>query len=150
MLTLAETYAIALVAALLIGIVVAYWAFRRRVPDAKPRTIEMEVPAPAVTEPIAPPSIPAAEGPPDDLQTLKGVGAKLAALLADNGITRFDQLAALGPPELAALDAQMGAFKGRLERDRVVEQASYLARGDRDGYQRIFGNLGGGGSDGSG
>jgi hypothetical protein len=38
----------------------------------------------------------------------------------------------------------MGAFRGRLERDRVVEQACFLARNDRDGYEAIFGKLGGG------
>jgi hypothetical protein len=36
----------------------------------------------------------------------------------------------------------MGAFRGRIERDRVVEQARYLARGDRDGYEATFGKLG--------
>jgi len=42
------------------------------------------------------------------------------------------------------LDDRLGPFKGRLERDRVVEQASYLARGDRDGFEARFGKLGSG------
>ncbi|HEX9955349.1 MAG TPA: helix-hairpin-helix domain-containing protein [Allosphingosinicella sp.] len=88
--------------------------------------------------------IPAADGPPDNLQTMKGVGPKLASQLNEAGITRFDQLAGLSPAELQMLDAKMGAFQGRLERDRVQEQARFLARGDRDGYQAIFGKLGGG------
>ncbi|HEY7810042.1 MAG TPA: hypothetical protein VIA98_06655 [Allosphingosinicella sp.] len=88
--------------------------------------------------------IPAADGPPDNLQTMKGVGPKLASQLNEAGITRFDQLAGLSPAELGMLDAKMGAFQGRLERDRVQEQARFLARGDRDGYQAIFGKLGGG------
>jgi predicted flap endonuclease-1-like 5' DNA nuclease len=80
----------------------------------------------------------------DDLQMLKGVGPKLAQKLQENGIFRFDQLAALSANEVTLLDAKLGAFKGRLERDRVVEQASYLARGDRDGFEARFGRLGNG------
>ena len=79
----------------------------------------------------------------DDLQMLKGVGPKLAQKLKENGIVRFEQLAALSPNEVTILDAKLGPFKGRLERDRVVEQASYLARGDRDGFEARFGSLGG-------
>jgi predicted flap endonuclease-1-like 5' DNA nuclease len=75
---------------------------------------------------------------------LKGVGPKLAQKLKENGIFRFDQLAALSPNEVTILDAKLGAFKGRLERDRVAEQASYLARGDRDGFEARFGKLGSG------
>jgi predicted flap endonuclease-1-like 5' DNA nuclease len=88
--------------------------------------------------------IPPADGPADNLQTLKGVGPKLAKQLNEAGVTRFDQLAGLSSAELSLLDSKMGAFRGRLERDRVVEQAAFLARGDRDGYEAIFGKLGSG------
>ena len=77
----------------------------------------------------------------DDLQMMKGVGPKLAALLAAEGITRFWQIAALTPDDLARLDAHLGAFKGRLVRDRIVRQAAYLSEGDRAGYEREFGRL---------
>ena len=86
---------------------------------------------------------PAEGGPPDNLQTLKGVGPKLAQKLNENGITRFEQLAGLSGNEVAMLDEKLGPFKGRLERDRIVEQASYLARGDREGFEARFGSLGG-------
>ena len=82
------------------------------------------------------------QGAGDDLQMLKGVGPKLAQKLNENGITRFEQLAGLSPNEVAMLDSKLGPFKGRLERDRVVEQAAYLARGDRDGFEARFGKLG--------
>jgi predicted flap endonuclease-1-like 5' DNA nuclease len=82
-------------------------------------------------------------GPPDNLQMLKGVGPKLALKLNENGIFRFEQIARLSANEVAILDTKLGPFKGRLERDRVVEQASYLARGDRDGFEARFGSLGG-------
>jgi predicted flap endonuclease-1-like 5' DNA nuclease len=90
------------------------------------------------------PQIPIADGPPDNLQTLKGVGPKLVSQLNAAGITRFDQLARLSANEVEMLDARMGAFRGRLTRDRVSEQAAYLARGDRDGYEAVFGKLGSG------
>lgn len=85
--------------------------------------------------------LPGASGPPDDLQLLKGVGPKLAALLNARGVTRFDQLAKLSPGQVEALDAELGAFRGRLARDRIVEQAAYLARGDREGFEARFGKL---------
>jgi predicted flap endonuclease-1-like 5' DNA nuclease len=85
--------------------------------------------------------LPGASGPPDDLNKLKGVGPKLAALLNERGIRRFDQIAKLSPGQVEALDESLGAFSGRFARDRIVEQADYLARGDLDGYQARFGNL---------
>jgi hypothetical protein len=46
------------------------------------------------------------------------------------------------------LEEKLGPFRGRLARDRVVEQARFLARGDRDGFEAQFGSLGGGTGDG--
>lgn len=82
-------------------------------------------------------------GPADDLQRLKGVGPKFVARLHELGITRFDQLAGLNANEAAHLDERMGPFQGRLLRDRVIEQADYLARGDIDGFEEKFGRLAG-------
>jgi predicted flap endonuclease-1-like 5' DNA nuclease len=39
------------------------------------------------------------------------------------------------------IDAELGAFRGRLVRDRIVEQAAFLARGDQAGYEASFGKL---------
>jgi predicted flap endonuclease-1-like 5' DNA nuclease len=72
------------------------------------------------------------------------VGAKFAAKLNENGIARFDQLAALDDQAAAALDERMGAFRGRLARDRVIEQARFLAQGDTAGFEGTFGKLGSG------
>ena len=82
-----------------------------------------------------------ASGSPDDLVQLKGVGPKLAALLNTHGITRFDQIASLTPTQVDDLDAELGAFRGRLARDHVVDQADYLARGDFDGFEQRYGKL---------
>ena len=85
--------------------------------------------------------LPGASGPPDDLVQLKGVGPKLAALLNAQGLTRFDQIARLSEGQVEMLDSSLGAFRGRLARDRIVEQADYLARGDIDGFEYRFGKL---------
>ena len=85
--------------------------------------------------------LPGASGPPDDLIKLKGVGPKLAAILNERGIKRFDQIAKLSAGQVEAIDESLGAFRGRFERDRIVEQANYLARGDIDGYEAKFGAL---------
>ena len=77
----------------------------------------------------------------DDLELLKGVGPKLAAILAERGITKFAQIARLTPDQVAGLDQTLGAFRGRFTRDRIVDQADYLARGDTDGFEREFGKL---------
>ena len=78
----------------------------------------------------------------DDLTRLKGVGPKFAARLHELGITRYAQLAGLSENEVAMLDEKLGPFRGRLVRDRVPEQADYLARGDTDGFEERFGSLG--------
>lgn len=165
MMLLLETYAVALIAALLIGIVVSYWAFRGSGPAVRgeiaPEPVEIPAAGPAspsiaMLPEVVPTlaaevpglgtafTIPLAAGSPDDLQMLKGVGAKFAAKLNENGIARFDQLAALTTDEVADLDERMGPFKGRLLRDRVVDQAAFLARGDRAGFEAAFGKLGSG------
>lgn len=85
--------------------------------------------------------LPGASGPPDNLERLKGVGPKLAAMLNAMGIIRFDQLARLSEAEVERIDSSLGAFRGRLTRDQVVAQADYLARGDVDGFEQRFGKL---------
>ena len=77
----------------------------------------------------------------DDFTRMKGVGPKLAEALHALGFARFEQLARLTPAEVDRIDSQLGAFRGRLQRDRIAEQADYLARGDTDGYEARFGKL---------
>jgi predicted flap endonuclease-1-like 5' DNA nuclease len=79
--------------------------------------------------------------PGDDLCLIKGVGPKFADALEKLGFHRFEQLAHLSPTEVERLDAQLGAFSGRITRDRIVEQADYLARNDIDGFEQRFGKL---------
>jgi predicted flap endonuclease-1-like 5' DNA nuclease len=79
--------------------------------------------------------------PGDDLCRMKGVGPKFADALHAVGFIRFEQIAHLTPTEIERLDQQLGAFSGRITRDRIVEQADYLVRGDIDGFEQRFGKL---------
>jgi predicted flap endonuclease-1-like 5' DNA nuclease len=99
--------------------------------EASPASLAASEPAPAA------PAAPAA----DDLTRMKGVGPRLAERLNAAGITSFAQLAALSPEEAEALDARLGDFRGRIHRDRWIEQAGFLARGDTAGYEGVFGKL---------
>ena len=61
---------------------------------------------------------------------------------AARGITRGDQLAALTAAQARELDVQLGAFTGRMARDRWIDQARLLASGDTAAYEAEFGKLG--------
>jgi len=65
----------------------------------------------------------------DDLTRLVGVGPKLAASLAELGVTSFGQIAAWTPDELASYD-QLLSLKGRAERDAWIAQAKRFAAPD--------------------
>ena len=103
--------------------------------------------APATSTPAAPAATAApapsgdgsaADGP---VTQLKGLGPKLTDRLAELGITTVGQIAALSDDEAHALDAKLGPFSGRMARDRWLEQARFLAAGDRAGFEAVFGRL---------
>jgi predicted flap endonuclease-1-like 5' DNA nuclease len=62
----------------------------------------------------------------DDLTRMVGIGPKLAAGLGDLGVTRFSQIAAWTPDELASFDQLLG-LKGRADRDAWIAQAKRFA-----------------------
>lgn len=101
--------------------------------DASPASLaaDLDTPTPA----------PAPAAPDYRLTDLKGLGPKVAARLAELGIDSVDALAALTDEQAAALNAQLGPFAGRMERDRWREQARLLAAGDRSGFEAAFGKL---------
>ena len=148
-----NTYWPVILVAVVIGLVAGYLLFRPRqrvrLTESAPRRPHMTVhPGETVLEHEAEVTThhvlgtqAAPGGAADDLERLKGVGPKLAAMLIARGITRFDQIAKLTPSEVERIDAELGAFRGRLQRDRVIEQADYLARGDTDGFEQRFGKL---------
>ena len=104
------------------------------IPDASERFASADATVPET----APAGGFAADGP---VTQLKGLGPKLAAALADHGITTVGQMAALTDDDAAALDAKLGPFEGRMARDRWQEQARFLAAGDRAGFEAVFGRL---------
>jgi len=79
----------------------------------------------------------------DNLQLLKGVGPKMVGLLNGLGVTSFRQIADWTDADVARIDPQLGAFQGRIARDNIVDQAGYLARGDKAGFEAKYGALGG-------
>ena len=81
-----------------------------------------------VSEPVArAPHIAPASGPADDLEEIIGIGPRLAEKLQELGFTRFAQLAALSPAEVAWLDLKING-RGRIAREDWVGQASHLSR----------------------
>lgn len=106
------------------------------VPEPTPAPVEGEPPPPPAPAPA--PNLAGALA----LTTIKGLGPKVAAMLAERGITQVDQLAALPPDQASDLDIQLGAFTGRMTRDRWIDQAKLLASGDTAAYEAEFGKLG--------
>ncbi len=100
--------------------------------DASPAT-EIAPPAPAPE--------PATNYAAAPLTQLKGLGPKVAGRLAELGVTTVGQMAALSDPQAESIDAQLGAFTGRMGRDRWIEQARLLAAGDKPGFEAVFGKL---------
>jgi predicted flap endonuclease-1-like 5' DNA nuclease len=80
----------------------------------------------AAAEPAIEAVVETAKSAGDDLTLLVGIGPKLAASLADLGVTRFSEIAAWGPEQLADFNAKLD-LKGRAERDAWVAQAKRLA-----------------------
>ena len=129
-----------LVAALVVGILVAWWIFvasrRTRVEiaardeDLRPERNQSLIDAPpaaAFTE--MPPPVP------------EGLGPKLVDQLRELGVTSFAQIAAWDDAEIDRIDAQLGRFQGRIRRDDWPAQARFLAAGDTAGYEAKFGKL---------
>ena len=154
--------------ALLIGIATGWWIWAQRAAAPAPphikaaraaplQPVRPEIvaaqPAQFVAEPVAAPpepvvtaspgpAIAVAVGTPDNLMLLKGVGPKLNTLLTGLGIIRFDQIAAWSTSEITAVDGRLGNFAGRVVRDNWVDQAGFLARGDKAGFEAKYGALG--------
>ncbi len=69
---------------------------------------------------------PKAQAGADDLKKLSGVGPALEKKLHEAGVTSFAQIASWGADEIAEFDEKL-SFKGRIEREGWVEQATTLA-----------------------
>lgn len=65
----------------------------------------------------------------DDLKRITGVGPKLENMLNAMGIYTFDQISKFSEANLAWVDSQLTAFKGRPMRDDWIAQATKLKSG---------------------
>jgi predicted flap endonuclease-1-like 5' DNA nuclease len=101
------------------------------------------VPAGAAPMEPLPPFLDAPRGTPDQLTLMKGVGDRFAAKLNDIGVFHFRQIAGWSPEEVRIADSKLDSFRGRVERDQLVEQAKLLAAGRTTEYEARFGKLGG-------
>lgn len=63
----------------------------------------------------------------DDLTRMVGIGPKLAAALAERGVTTFAQIAAWSDQELADMDRSL-ELKGRAAREHWIAQAKRFAK----------------------
>lgn len=78
-------------------------------------------------EPVRPGNIlDAPQGEADDLTRISGVGPKLLEKLNENGVYHFRQISEWGPAEVAYMEDQL-SFKGRIERDDWIKQATEFA-----------------------
>jgi predicted flap endonuclease-1-like 5' DNA nuclease len=102
--------------------------------------VESVEPVIVSTPPVSAP-IPATSPDGDNLLRLKGVGPKIATLLKSEGISRYAQIAAWSDADIAAIDAKLGSFAGRPQRDNWVDQARLLAADDVAGYEAKYGKL---------
>lgn len=159
MIELLEAYWPAIVIALVIGLVIAWYIFhasrRTRVtgtsrdvleegaaPAERNKALIDSAPAatPMQSTAAVPPTSASAEGS-DDLTRIKGVGPKLAALLREQGITGFAQIAAWTDEDIDRIDPTLGRFEGRIRRDDWVGQARLLADGDESDFASRYGKI---------
>lgn len=66
------------------------------------------------------------KGKADDLKEIEGIGPALEKLVNGMGFFHFDQIAQWTEADVALVDAEMKTFKGRISRDKWVEQAKII------------------------
>lgn len=101
------------------------------------------MPAEPAAQEALPSFLDAPRGQPDNLTLMKGVGDRFAAKLNEIGVFHFRQIAIWSPEDARIADAKLDSFRGRIERDQLIEQARLLAAGRTTEYEARFGKLGG-------
>ena len=85
---------------------------------------------------VRPQGLPAARGgAPDDLRMIEGVTPRIESTLNSLGVYHFDQIAAWSSSNIDWIERYL-AFKGRIGREKWVEQARALVIGGDDGRRR--------------
>lgn len=80
----------------------------------------------------------------DDLTKIKGLGPKAAEGFNRAGVVRFEQIAGWSEGDIDTLANRLGRpeLAERIRRDRWVEQAGLLARGETAAFEEKFGKIG--------
>ncbi|MEK7252949.1 MAG: hypothetical protein AAB198_06860 [Actinomycetota bacterium] len=65
----------------------------------------------------------------DDVRQISGIGPKIAAILAANGVTSIRRIAAFTDSDIARIGPQLPVYPQRIHRDRWIEQAKELLAG---------------------
>lgn len=105
-------------------------------------TMPAATPTATAHEPL-PAFLDAPRGTPDNLTLMKGVGDRFAAKLNEIGVYHYRQIAGWSPEDVRIADSKLDTFRGRIERDQLVEQAKLLAAGRTTEYEARFGRIGG-------
>ena len=92
-------------------------------PPARPVTARAARPRRAAGVPLKRPRRPR-KRPADDLESIRGVGPKLARFLNDHGITQFRQVARWTDADIDRFEAELPRFKGRIRREGWVQSAA--------------------------
>jgi predicted flap endonuclease-1-like 5' DNA nuclease len=93
--------------------------------EAKPKAEKAAKPKAAKPEGLVRLKAPR-KGRADELQEIEGIGPALEKLVNSLGFYHFDQIAAWSEADIATVDAEMKTFKGRIKRDKWVEQARII------------------------
>ena len=75
------------------------------------------------------------KGKADDLKEIEGIGPALEKLVNGLGFYHFDQIAGWSEADVALVDAEMKTFKGRIARDKWVEQAKIIVKDGLDAFR---------------
>jgi NADH-quinone oxidoreductase subunit E len=104
---------------------------RTEIQRLQDRLTELEKAAAETTREIEgePPERIPAPAAPDDLKQISGIGPGIERTLNGLGIYRFHQIAAFTSDNVVWVDRQIG-FRGRIGREKWIEQAKALAGGE--------------------
>lgn len=88
---------------------------------------------PAVAAPAEAPPAAANDDGADDLERIRGIGPMLRNWLAENGVTRLEQIAAWDDADITRFSVMMGRLGHRIRSEDWVGQARALMAADREG-----------------
>lgn len=91
--------------------------------------------APTLDDAAKPVGLKAAEGTPDDLQAISGVGPKIEKLLHELGVFHYRQIAGWTADNVAWVDGYL-KFRGRIQREDWIKQAKTLADGGETEFSK--------------